>query len=246
MPKDAVICLSYKDFIDEWLDACIKEVTRIPQIRETLHQYRMAIRKLTKQLHPEVEDILNGLGVKDDIIKGVQHKLQCKFWKELKERLVKEPLLKEQIADENPKFQLYNDMGQDKEILDDAGLKDSICHPSLGLTFSIPSSLPGDKEHEVAFRVFYERAQVHSYFTYGFVFRKKDTLQRDKIEEHKDALEQYRRLGHQNEEEKDDGWISWDYFQYEPRDFIMESKETLIRKLISEINLALSKAGAMT
>ena len=235
-----LMCLSYKDFIDEWLDACIKEVARIPQIGETLHQYQMTVRKLTGKLTgklpPEVEEILDE---KKDLKEGVITDLQYEFFKELKE----------QLADKNPKFQLYNDLGQDKEILDDAELKKSICHrhPSLGLTFSIPNSLPDPSydKHEVAFRVFYERAQVHSYFTYGFVFRRKDTLQREKIKEHR-GLEQYTRLRYQNEEEKDDGWISWTYFRYEPGDFIPESKETLTRKLISEINLALSKAGVMT
>ena len=240
LSKDEVICLSYCNHIIDWVDDCIKEVSGIPRIRETLHQYQMTVRKLTGQLPPEVEDILNKdvLGensekLQREVIEDLQHELQCEFWKELKKRL----------ADKEPNFQLYNSDMEHEEILDNK-LEENICHPSLGLTFSIPNSLPGPSydEHEVAFRVFYERAQVHSYFTYGFVFRRKDTLQRDKIKEHKDALEQYRRLGYQNEEEKDDGWISWTYFRYEPGNFITESKESLIRRLTSEINLALSKA----
>ena len=262
LPKDAVVCLSYKDFIDEWLDACINKVAHIPQIKKILHQYRITVRKLTKQLPSEVERyierIYTGERIKGDILKGLQHELQCElqcvFWKKLKERLADGLTLSNGLTFKNPKFQLYkSDMNDDPEILDedlDAKLIKKIedikerRYSSLGLTFSIPKSLPGPgyDKHEVAFRVFYERAQVHSYFTYGFVFRRKDTLQRDKIKEHKDALEQYTRLGYQNEEEKDDGWISWTYFRYEPENFITESKETLIRKLISEINLALSKA----
>ena len=229
--------LSYCADIVAWLDSCITKISGPPRILETLHQYQMIVRKLTGQLPPEVEDILNGLGgkndiLKDGIIKVVQHELQCEFWKGLRE----------QLADKNPKFQLYNDMGQDEKTLDDAGLEKSICHPSLGLTFSILDNLPTDKEHEVAFRVYYERPrdgrQKKSYFNYGFVLCRKDTLQIVEPED-ENALKQYVMLEKWSFQY---GWISWKYFPYEPGNFITESKETLIRKLISEINLALSKA----
>ena len=233
--------LSYCKDIATWLDKCIIRVSGFPRIRDTLHQYQMTVRKLTGQRPPEVEYILDGLEekndiLKDDIIKVVQHELQCEFWKKLKE----------QLADKNPKFQLYNDMGQDEEILDDAGLEKSICHPSLGLTFGIPNSLPSDKEHEVAFRVYYERPrdrrQKESYFNYGFVFRRKNTLRRVRIEQqYEEALNRY--VISKKHREPSNGWISWKYFPYPPGNFITESKETLIRKLISEISLALSKAG---
>lgn len=233
--------LSYCKDIATWLDKCITEVSGFPRIRDTLHQYRMTVRKLTGQLPPEVEDILNEdvLGenpeqLKCKIIKGVQHKLQCKFWRELKKRL----------ADRKPKFQLYESNMEDKEILDEQ-LEDSIPLPSLGLTFSIPDpdSLLGDDEHEVAFRIYYERSTIYSYFNYGFVFRRKDTLHRAKIEQPGKAKQYVISEKHQD---PSNGLISWEYFQYEPGNFITESKEALIRKLISEINLALSKAGVMT
>ena len=40
-------CVSYESDIIEWLDACIKEVARIPQIRELVVQYQNLLRKLT-------------------------------------------------------------------------------------------------------------------------------------------------------------------------------------------------------
>lgn len=230
LPKDTVVCLSYKE-IDKWLDACIKKVAHIPQARETLHQYQMTVKKLTGQLPPEIEDILNGLDEKDDILKGVQHKLQRKFWRELKKRLA--------LADKKPRFQLYNSDEPDEEIPDDAELEEKhILHNSLGLTFSIQNSLVDD-EHEVAFRIYYERPsqanQKHSYFNYGFVFCKRGTLQRDKFEKDGMDIGQYE-IKDWPKGKGDDGWISWKYFQYKPRNFITESKETLIRRLISEIN----------
>ena len=234
LPKDTVVCLSYKDFIVKWLDNCIKKVPRITQIRKTLHQYQMTVRKLTGRLPPEVEDILNGLGEKDDIIKGVQHKLQYDFWMELKEQLVKE-----ELVDENSKFQLYISVNNDIEIPDEK-LGQHIGCSFLGLTFSIPNGLLDDEEHEVVFRVDYQTSEKHYSFNYGFVFCKKDTLQRDKIEQkYEEIITPYVISKHKA---YTTGWISWKYLQYEHElvSFIMESKETLIKKLVSEINLALA------
>ena len=233
LPKDTVVCLSYEKFIGAWLDACIKEIAHIPQIRETLHQYQMTVRKLiekpTEQLPPEVEDILNGLEEKDGIIKDVQHELLCEFWKELKERF------------ESPKFHNWTQKAEEKEISDSAEeFENYIRNRSLVLTFSIPTSLQiDDNEHEVAFRVHYEESSKNSYFNYGFVLRRKSTLGIVEIipEDKKARLNPYVMLENRSFKY---GWISWDYFQYEPKSFITESRETLIRKLISEINLALA------
>lgn len=230
-----LMCLSYKDFIDEWLDACIKEVARIPQIREALHQYQMTVKKLARQLPSEVKDILKSNGaeeLEDEIIKH----MQCEFWKELKERLVKE-----QLSDQNSKFQLYESDIEVTEISDEE-LEEKISHPSLGLTFTFQTEFIGDKKHEVVFRVYYQRPQRKNQknysFNYGFVCCTEDTLQRVNIERHKEALNRYMRLKHTSDGQ--DGWLSWEYFWHEPESFI--AKETLIRKLISEIDLALSKA----
>ena len=224
LPEDEVVCLSYCNHIIDWVDDCIKEVARIPQIRETLHQYQMTVKKLTGLLSPEVEKILND----DEELKGsiIKH-LQCEFWKKIKE----------QLADQNPEFQLY-ESGMEHTEISDEKLKDSIPHPSLGLTFSIPNSLTSDKEHEVAFRVQYEsprREGEYFHFNYGFVFCKRGTLQRDKFEKDETDIEQYK-IKDWPKGKGDDGWISWKYFRYKPESFITESKETLIRRLTSEIN----------
>ena len=243
--KIPLVCLSYEEFIDEWLDACIEKVAHIPQIKETLHQYQMTVRKLTEkptgQLPPEVEDILNKdiLGenyeeLKGEIIESVQHELQYDFWMELKK----------QLAYEKPKFQLYKSKMNHAEILDKDLYTELIeeieksYYSSLGLTFSIPKGLLDDGEHEVAFRVQYESPSKEGgyfQFNYGFVFRKKDTLQRDKFEKGREDIGQYK-IKDWPEGGGNDGWISWKYFRYKPERFITESKETLIRRLTSEIN----------
>ena len=47
LPPQKVRCISYESDIIKWLDACIKEVARIPQIRELLVQYQNLLRRLT-------------------------------------------------------------------------------------------------------------------------------------------------------------------------------------------------------
>ena len=47
LPPGKVRCISYESDITGWLDACIREVARIPQIRELLVQYQVLLRKLT-------------------------------------------------------------------------------------------------------------------------------------------------------------------------------------------------------
>ena len=254
--KDTVVCLSYKKFIYEWLGACIKdkEVAHCHRIKETLLQYQMTVKKLTGQpINRGYAMALKNILLKDKnynlipeletAISEVKDAFQHEFWKELKERLIKE-----ELADQNSKFQLY-ESDIDTEIPDEE-LREYIGYNSLdlGLTFGIPNSLPSDRDnnHEVAFRIYYERSLKHSYFTYGFVFCRKrsteeDTLQRVKIEqEHKEDLERYG-ISSEDHPEHKNGWISWTSFPCEPEIFITESNEKLIKKLIRKINLALSE-----
>lgn len=253
--KDTVVCLSYKKFIYEWLGACIKEVGDIHRIKQTLLQYQMTVKKLTGQsINRRYAMALKNILLKDKnynlipdleiAFSEVKNIFQHEFWKKLKERIIEEKL-----ADQNLKFQLYeSDINNDTEIPDEE-LREDIGN-SLGLTFGIPNSLPSDSDnnHEVAFRVYYERSLKHSYFTYGFVFCRKrsteeGTLQRVKIEqEHKEKYkEDLERYGISSEDhpEHKNGWISWTSFPCEPEIFITESNEKLIGKLVRKINFAL-------
>ena len=47
LPLEMVACISYESDVLAWLDDCIKEVARIPQIREILAHYQALLRKLT-------------------------------------------------------------------------------------------------------------------------------------------------------------------------------------------------------
>lgn len=252
-----LMCLSYEGFIVKWLDNCIKEVDRISQIKETLHQYQMTVKKLTG--HPinrryamALKNILlkngnyNLIPELETAISEVKDAFQHEFWKELKGRLIEE-----QLTNKNLKFQLYGPNMEVKEISDkefsDKELGIHIGRNPLispGLTFSIPDGLLvlGDEKYEVAFRVEYETTSKYYFIVYGFVLCTEDKSQRVEIKKYKEALTRkgYMRLENQHGEGKDNGWISWNYFRYEHKlaSFITESKETLI-KLIPAIKSAL-------
>ena len=49
LPPDRVTCISYASDVLPWLDDCIKEVARVPHIREILAHYQGLLRKLTGQ-----------------------------------------------------------------------------------------------------------------------------------------------------------------------------------------------------
>ena len=61
---DKVTCWSYERDVIEWLDDCIKEVARIPEIREILAHYQALLRRLTGkstgELTMEFKQLLRG------------------------------------------------------------------------------------------------------------------------------------------------------------------------------------------
>ncbi|MYH16336.1 MAG: hypothetical protein F4149_14310 [Gammaproteobacteria bacterium] len=102
LPKDEVDCRSYESDVLAWLNDCIKEVARVPQIREILAHYEELLRKLTGKSKGEViMDLKELLGKKlddenynfqlvPDIAKAMTAfsvETEWNFWKSLKARL---------------------------------------------------------------------------------------------------------------------------------------------------------------
>lgn len=58
-------CISYKEHIQEWLKACLKEATEEPILRESIKQYLILIKKLTKSMDKNAEIELNNLMLKN-------------------------------------------------------------------------------------------------------------------------------------------------------------------------------------
>ena len=98
-----VTCFSYDSDIIEWLDDCIKEVARVPQIREILAHYRALLHKLTGKSTGELTMELKELLEKRQGDNTYNYKLVPKlhkammalsvetewnFWQLLKEKLL--------------------------------------------------------------------------------------------------------------------------------------------------------------
>lgn len=90
--KEKIIIISYKENIIEWIDTCIKEVTEIPIIRETLIQYKTLLKKITgkeeKNLIKEIEKLVLSNNeylkmiykIDDVLLREIKIDLQFKFW----------------------------------------------------------------------------------------------------------------------------------------------------------------------
>ena len=103
LQRDEVVCISYESDVLAWLDDCIKEVARIPQIREILAHYQALLRKLTGKSTGElVMDLKELLAHKQDDIYNFELapkiaeamtafsiETEWQFWQTLKERLLK-------------------------------------------------------------------------------------------------------------------------------------------------------------
>lgn len=96
--KENIRIISYKDDIITWIENCIKEVSQVPIIRETLVQYESLLKKITdkgeKTMTEEIKNMV--LSNKDyldmvykltDVLVKIKQELQLKFWEKLEERL---------------------------------------------------------------------------------------------------------------------------------------------------------------
>jgi len=103
--RDKIDCRSYKSDVLAWLDGCIKEVARVPQIREILVHYEELIRKLTGKSKGElIMDLKELLAKKQDdntynfeIAPKIAEAMtefsidtEWDYWKRLKERLLED------------------------------------------------------------------------------------------------------------------------------------------------------------
>lgn len=235
LSKDEVVCLSYCKHIIEWVDACIKEVARIPQIRETLHQYQMLLKKLTSQpINRRHAMALKDILLKDEnynlipdleaAISEAKDAFQRDFWTELEEQLKAREELN--IGDENLRYEVDG--------------------RAPGLTFRFSES--GDENYEVVFRIADDRDQYPLY--YGFALREKENHKRVAIDnaEHKKYLTQYQHSIDNGEKNWDGGWITYKYIKnpaisFTNFEFVKEHgegnlanfKEELVKKLVGKI-----------
>ena len=236
LPKDTVVCLSYKKFIHDWLDACIREVTRIPQIRETLHQYQMTVKKLigqpiNRRYAMALKDILlenkncNLIPDLEAALSDAKFDLKYKFWTELKKRL-EERLVKKL------RYQVYgHDLGIDEGIeVTKPCIRSRPKGRSPGLTFSFSEN----KNLEIMFRISHDSDGYYC----GFVLCEKGGLKRVAINdtEHEEYLTQEILAG---KKEWDNGWLTYKSFNPPEIDLTkcesVEKYEQRNRELVEKI-----------
>ena len=214
LPEDTVVCLSYEKFIDEWLGACIKEVARISQIRETLHQYQMTVKKLTGQpinkryvmtlknilLEDENYNLIPGLeAALSEAQTDLQTDLQCKFLSALKNHLETKNL---RYETKNLRYEVYNKDLVTTDVTSQcltedklkAAIKECSVRSDIGLTFSFSEN----KNHEIMFRI----ACSPGWLYYGFVLFENE--KRVEIDDSKRG--EYPYLEHLKKYRIDDGW----------------------------------------
>lgn len=101
LKQNNITCISYSNFINEWLTQCAREVYDSPSLRETIIQYRKLVEKLTGQTFTEVQKMeLKTLILENDnfesalaiqeVMKDVKSGLQKKVWVELQTSLKNE------------------------------------------------------------------------------------------------------------------------------------------------------------
>ena len=233
LPEDTVVCLSYKEFIVTWVNDCIKEVVRIPQIRETLHQYQMLLKELTGQpINRRYAMALKDILLKDEnynlipdveaAISEAKDAFQRDFWTKLEEQL---------------KAQLN---------IEAKNLRYEVDGRAPGLTFRFSES--ANEAYEVVFRIADDRDQYPLY--YGFALREKGSHKRVAIDntEHEKYITPYQDIIDDGEKNWDGGWIAYKYIknpaisftnftfvtnqqERNREDFI---KEELVKKLIKD------------
>ena len=196
LPEDTVVCLSYREFIVTWVDDCIKEVARIPQIRETLHQYQILLKELTGQPMNRRDAMeLKNILLEDEnyslipeletAISEAKFDLECKFWTELKKQLEERKELN--VANGNLRYEVYGknlgikvygknlEVGREVELK--ACIEDGSTQSHPGLTFRLSEY----GNYEIVFRI----ACGPDYLYYGFVLCEKGKDLRVKIDEAK-------------------------------------------------------------
>ena len=223
LPKDTVVRLSYKDFIVKWLGACIKEVARISQIRETLHQYQMTVKKLTGQpinkryvmalknilLEDENYNLIPGLeAALSEAQTDLQTDLQCKFLSALKNHL----------ETKNLRYEVYKKGLVTSDVTSQcltedklkAAIKECSVQSDIGLTFSFSEN----KNHEIMFRI----ACSPGWLYYGFVLFENE--KRVEIDDSKrgeypylEHLKKYR-IDDRWKEDPPNGWLAYKESKY--------------------------------
>ncbi len=94
-----VLCLSYAEDIASWLDSCIEASALLPNLRETLNQYRDLVQRLAGGMYrkelamdiakqiTDVETLKAAEAIEKQALPAIRATIQSDFWKKLKKRI---------------------------------------------------------------------------------------------------------------------------------------------------------------
>ena len=207
-PED-VLCISYKEHITRWLEACMRteEVQRISPIREILFQYRNLLNKLTGQPtnrrfameltkileENENYELINDL---ENAIREFKVQLQFKFWEELEKQMTAKEGVKKY---DNQEYEASKDAVRKYYTPNTSGRK------WFGLTFYISAKLP-EPSPEIGLRV-----ELEDGIYYGFVpLENGKRVGKCGAERFNDLVD---RLELGDEFKRADWWLGWKYPQ---------------------------------
>ena len=182
LPLQKVKCISYESDIIGWLDACIKEVAIIPQIRELLVQYQNLLRKLTGRhdgvLTMVLENILKEkqgdtynfelVSPLVDALNGMRIEMEWQFWESLRERLTGR---KESRAWCLERLAIDGALEVTKDVIESAHIKGRNREWEYGWTFRVRPrhDLFFKESSEVVLRIEHEGGASWSWVLFGFL-----------------------------------------------------------------------------
>ena len=194
LPPGKVRCISYESDINEWLDACIREVARIPQIRELLVQYQNLLRKLIGRhegnLIMALDEILKEQQGKmynfelvpylDKALENMRIEVEWQFWESLRDRLEGE---KKSRAWHLEKVTIEGALEVTETAIESTRTRMRGGQRYFGWTFRVrpDHNLLSSESSEILLRVEHEGGASWSWVFFGFVLVSRGEMQPSRV-----------------------------------------------------------------
>ena len=182
LPPGKVRCISYESDISGWLDACIREAARIPQIRELLVQYQVLLRKLTGRnegnLIMALDEVLKErqgdtynfelVPYLGKALENLRIEVEWQFWEDLRDRLEGE---KKSRAWRLERVTIEDVLEVEKPTIERAHTRMRNRQWEYGWTFRVrpDHDLLSNESSEILLRVEHEGSSSWSWVFFGFL-----------------------------------------------------------------------------
>lgn len=255
LPPGKVRCISYESDITEWLGACIREVARIPQIRELLVQYQNLLRKLTGRHEGDLIMALDGILKEKQgetynfelvpylskALESMRIEVEWKFWEDLRDRLEGE---KKSRAWRLERVTIEGVLEVEKPTIESAHTRMRNRQWKYGCTFRIrpDHDLLSNESSEILLRVEHEREPSGSWVFFGFLLVARSEGKVSRVTHDNLRGDEFGRkfidgaAGLNVKLDADDLWLGWRYpkqhVSFLPETFVV--KNGLMRRLLEK------------